>query len=799
MPANVLDQLWQDIRYGSRMLLANPAFTIVAVISLALGIGANCAIFTWTDALLLRPLPVAHPGEVLTVGSTVSVQGFTSIITSYPDYVDVRDQNKSFEGLAAFTFLPAGVARTPDELPKLRMGMAVSGNLFGLMSVQPDLGRGFAAEEDRVPERDAVVVLGRDLWEKQFESDREVLGRRVRINGIEFTIIGVAPAEFTGLNQYVRSDFYVPLMMWPRLIGLVEAPAAAADSARRSDTPGSSQKVRPLEARDFRQLTVKGRLKAGISMAQAQSELSVIASSLERMHPDTNKNTGLVVRTELQTRISQSPPDAMLIAMLVTESLLVSLLGGALGVAIGYGGVKLFRSIQLPTDLPVSLNFQLDRRALTFCLIVAVVSAVLFSLIPAIQASRTDLTGVMKATDAVARGRRRWGRNLLVGGQVAVSVVLLVLGAFMYRAFDEQLSSGPGYKTDHLVMMSFDPGLVRYTEPQALQFFEQVAERARAVPGVKTAALTSTVPMQNDSITTFTIVPEGFQFPVGKDNVTVFGSTIDEHYFDTMGLSMTSGRGFRATDTADAPRVAIVNEQLAKHYWPGKDPIGRRFRLNDGNGPWVEVVGLAKTSKYLFLAEAPTEFVYLPYKQKFAPRMILVSESHGDSASLVTPLRQVVRELDASQPVYNVRTMEEFYRMRTTDIFTMILRMVGALATMGLTLAVVGLYGLVAYAANRRTKEIGIRMAIGAGRASVLRMILRQGLTLAIVGLVLGLVAGAGADRLLNAMFPSGDTRSDPMALVLVVPIVLAVTFIAVYVPARRASRIHPMEALRYE
>ncbi|HUC74351.1 MAG TPA: ABC transporter permease [Vicinamibacterales bacterium] len=846
MPANVLDQLWQDIRYGSRMLLANPAFTIVAVISLALGIGANCAIFTWTDALLLRPLPVARPGEVLTVGSTVSVQGFTSIITSYPDYVDVRDQNKSFEGLAAFTFLPAGVARTPDELPKLRMGMAVSGNLFGLMSVQPDLGRGFAAEEDRVPERDAVVVLGRDLWEKQFESDREVLGRRVRINGIEFTIIGVAPAEFTGLNQYVRSDFYVPLMMWPRLIGLVEAPAAAADSARRSDTPGSSQKVRPLEARDFRQLTVKGRLKAGISMAQAQSELSVIASSLERMHPDTNKNTGLVVRTELQTRISQSPPDAMLIAMLttlaaavlfvacanvaglltsrapararemalrlsigagrvrivrqlVTESLLVSLLGGALGVAIGYGGVKLFRSIQLPTDLPVSLNFQLDRRALTFCLIVAVVSAVLFSLIPAIQASRTDLTGVMKATDAVARGRRRWGRNLLVGGQVAVSVVLLVLGAFMYRAFDEQLSSGPGYKTDHLVMMSFDPGLVRYTEPQALQFFEQVAERARAVPGVKTAALTSTVPMQNDSITTFTIVPEGFQFPVGKDNVTVFGSTIDEHYFDTMGLSMTSGRGFRATDTADAPRVAIVNEQLAKHYWPGKDPIGRRFRLNDGNGPWVEVVGLAKTSKYLFLAEAPTEFVYLPYKQKFAPRMILVSESHGDSASLVTPLRQVVRELDASQPVYNVRTMEEFYRMRTTDIFTMILRMVGALATMGLTLAVVGLYGLVAYAANRRTKEIGIRMAIGAGRASVLRMILRQGLTLAIVGLVLGLVAGAGADRLLNAMFPSGDTRSDPMALVLVVPIVLAVTFIAVYVPARRASRIHPMEALRYE
>ena len=828
------------------MLLANPAFTIVAVISLALGIGANCAIFTWTDALLLRPLPVARPGEVLTVGSTASVQGFTAIVTSYPDYVDVRDQNRSFDGLAAFTFLPAGVARTADELPKLRMGTVVSGNLFGLMGVQPDLGRGFTAEEDRVPERDAVVVLGRDLWEKQFESDPDVLGRRVRINGVEFTVIGVAPAEFTGMDRYARSDFYVPLMMWPRLIGLTRARAAGGDSARRSDASGSSEPIRPLEARDFRQLTVKGRLKPGVTMGQAQSELSVIAGNLERAHPDTNKNTGLVVRTELQTRIAQSPPDAMLIAMLttlaaavlfvacanvaglltsrapararemalrlsigagrtrlvrqlVTESLLVSLLGGALGVAIGYGGVRLFRSIQLPTDLPVSLNFQLDRRALTFSLIVAVVSAVLFSLIPAIQASRTDLTAVMRATDAVARGRRRWGRNLLVGGQVAVSVVLLVLGAFMYRAFDEQLSSGPGYKTDHLVMMSFDPGLVRYTEPQAQQFFEQAAERARAVPGVKSAALTSTVPMQNDSITAFTIVPEGFQFPVGKDNVTVFGSTIDEHYFDTMGLTMIGGRGFHASDTAEAPRVAIVNEQLAKHYWPGKDPIGRRFRLNDGNGPWVEVVGLAKTSKYLFLAEAPTEFVYLPYKQQFKPRMILVTESNGDAARLVAPLRQVVRELDASQPVYNVRTMEEFYRMRTTDIFTMILRMVGALAAMGLTLAVVGLYGLTAYAANRRTKEIGIRMAIGAGQGSVLRMILRQGLILAVVGLVVGLVAGAGADRLLNAMFPSGNTRSDPMSIVLVVPIVLAVTFMAVYVPARRASRIHPMQALRDE
>jgi putative ABC transport system permease protein len=808
------------------MLVANPGFTIVAVISLALGIGATCAIFTWTDALLLRPLPVVRPGDLLTVGSTMSIEGFSSLAMSYRDYVDLRDRNRSFDQLAAFTDFPAGLASRPDALPKLRMGVLVSGNFFAVTGVQPDLGRGFRAEENQVPGRDAVVVLGRDLWEKQFDADRGVLGRRVRINGLEFTVIGVAPAEFTGMDRYVRSDFYLPLMMWPSLM--------------------SDPKIRPLEARDFRELTVKGRLKPGVRMSGAQAELSLHGRNLEREHPDTNKNRSLLVRTELQARIAQSPPDAMLIAMLttlaaavllvacanvaglltsraparakemalrlaigagrtrivrqlVTESLLVSLLGGTLGLAVGYGGVRLFRLIQLPTDLPIALNFQLDGRALTFSFIVAVASALMFSLLPAIQSTRTDLTAVMKATDAVSRGRRRWGRSLLVGGQVAVAVVLLVVAAFMFRAFRAQIAGGPGYKTDHLVMMSFDPTLVRYTPPQAQKFFEQVAERARAIPGVKSAALSSSVPMANDSLGTATIVPEGFQFPSGRDRVTVLASTVDEHCFDTLGLTILKGRGFRADDSADAPRVAVVNEQLARHYWPGQEPLGKRFRLDGPQGPWVEVVGLAKTSKYIFLAEPPTEFVYLPYRQKPQGRMVLLTESIGDAASLVAPLREMVRTLDANQPIYNVRTMEEFYQMRTVDVFNMIIGLVGALGLMGLSLAMVGLYGLVAYAAGRRTREIGIRMAIGAGRAVVLRMVLRQGLALSLVGLAVGLIAGIGAGRLLQAAFPSGETRSDPVALLLVAPLVLAITFLAAYVPARRASRINPMLALRVE
>jgi predicted permease len=824
-----LERLWQDIQYGCRMLAGSPGFTIVAVLSLAIGIGANCAIFSFADALLLRPLPVARPGEVLTVGSTATLEALraSTLVSSYRDYVDIRDRNKSFDGLAAFTYLTAGFARDARDVTRLKMGMLVSGNLFTLMGVEPTIGRAFRPEEDRVPGRDAVVVLGRTMWEQEFGSDRGVLGRTVRINGNELTVIGVAPTDFSGMNQYVRSDFFVPLMIGPRLV--------------------SDPKLGSLEARDARNLTLKGRLKAGISQAQAQIELTAIAADLERAYPDTNKNRGLTVRTELQARIGQDPPDAMLIAMLstlaiavlfvacanvaglltsrapvraremalrlaigagrgrlirqlVTECLLIAGAGGVLGLAVGYAGMTLFRQIELPTDLPILLSFQMDQRALLFSLVVAVASAVIFGLAPAIQATRADLTAVMKASDTVTPGRRRrWGRAALVGGQVAVSVVLLVVAMFMYRGFRQELASGPGYRTDHLLMMSLDPSLLRYPEAQSQQLFQDVAERAREVPGVRTVTMTTSIPMFNDSIGFVTIEPEGFQFPPGKDNATVLSSMVDEYYFDTMGLTILQGRNFSVDDTFDAPRVAIVNQPLAQHYWPDQDPLGKRFRLDDTEKTWVEVVGLAKTSKYIFIAEPPSEFVYLPYRQKKQQRMIMLARSAGDPSSLAAPLRDVVRGLDVNLPISNVRTMEELYRMRAISVFNVLLGTVGAMGLMGLGLSIVGLYGLVAYAAGRRTREIGIRMAIGASRSTVLRMVLRQGIVLALVGLVVGLVASVGAGELLRWAFPSGNNQRDVVALLLVVPIVLAVTFLAAYIPARRASRVNPMQALRYE
>jgi putative ABC transport system permease protein len=649
----------------------------------------------------------------------------------------------------------------------------------------------------------------------------------VRINGHPFIVIGVAPPGFTGLHPLVRSDFFVPVMMSPQLI--------------------NDPKAASLEARDARNLTLKGRLEAGVSQASAQSELTAIAADLERAYPDTNKNRRFLIRTELQSRVAQDPPDAMLIAMLstlalavllvacanvaglltsrapararemalrlaigagrgrlvrqlVTESLLIALAGGVLGLAVGYAGMRLFRQIEIPTDLPIALTFQLDRRALLFSLIVALGSGVLFGLVPAVQATRTDLTAVMKAADSVAPGRRRrWGRAVLVAAQVAISVVLLAVAIFMYRGFGTQLATGPGYRTDHLLMMNFDTTLIRYTEAQSQQFFERVAEQARAVAGVKSVTLSTSVPMLNDSNDAATVVPEGFQFPSGKDNATVMAASVDEHYFDTMALTILQGRHFRRDDSADAPRVAIVNQEFARHYWPDQDPIGKRFRLVDKDNAWVQVVGLAKTSKYIFIAEPPTEFVYLPYRQQKPPRMVMIAQSAGDPSALTGPLREIVRRLDPDLPVSGVRTMEALYEMRAIRIFRVLITVIGGMGLMGLSLAIIGLYGLVAYAVGRRTREIGIRMAIGADRAAVVRMVLRQGLVLACVGLAVGVAASVGAGQLLQAAFPSGDDRTDIISLLLVVPLVLAVTFVAAYVPARQASRVDPILALRNE
>jgi len=820
-----LERLWQDLRYGWRMLFKNPGFTLVAVISLAIGIGANSAMFSLADALILRPLPVARPGEVVTVGFNASVSGFGSIVASYRDYLDFRNTAKSFDGLVAFTNYSFGFSKGPDAVSQMKMGMLVTGNFFRVLGVEPEQGRAFRDDEDQVPGRDAVVILGHDLWEKDFASDPSILGRKVQLSGIEFTVIGVAPARFTGMDLYFRPSFFVPMAMWPRFV--------------------TNPKDRPLEARDYRALGIKGRLKPGVTVGQAQAEMTGIAKALEQAYPDTNKNRIVEVRTEFQRRLEQSPPDAKIAAMLtllamavllvacanvaglllsrapvraremalrlaigagrprlirqlLTESLLLAIAGGLLGLAVGYAGVDFLSRLQPPTDLPIQMTIQLDQRALLFSMTVSLLSAIFFGLAPALQTTRTDVISGLRTAGAETPQRRRLlGRNALVVGQVALSLVLLMVSTFIYRGFQQVLGEGPGFRTDHVLMMSFDPSLVRYNEAQTQQFYRQVVERARSVSGVKSAAIASAAPMDPEDGGSMSILPEGYQLPKGQDNPSVFGNTVDEHFFDTMDVQITRGRGFRASDNKGAPLVAVINEQLAKRYWPGRDPVGKRFRLDPPDGPWVEIIGVTKTLKYLWIAEAPTEFLYLPLAQHPQSRMLLLAQSSGDAAGLAEPLRHMVRELDANQPVYGVRTFDDFYRYKAVGQPNVIIRTVAAMGVMGLVLAMVGLYGLVAYAATRRSREIGIRMAIGAARGTVLRMVLKQGLVLALSGIAIGLAASIGAQRLLNAIFDSNGR--DFGTYLLVAPALLAITALAVYIPARRASRIDPMRVLRYE
>jgi macrolide transport system ATP-binding/permease protein len=812
----------QDIRFAFRMLVRNRSFTVVAVLSLAIGIGVNSALFSLADALVLRPLSVSHPGEVVTVVSKSPSDSMGDI--SYPDYKDFRDRSKTMDGLVAFTLTDFGFAAKPGELPQMKTGMLVSGNLFSSMGVDPELGRGFRPEEDEVLGRDAVVVLGHDFWVTQLGADRSIIGKTVRVNGIDLTVIGVAPERFTGMDQMLRPNLYVPLMMAPRL---------DANPARKM-----------LENRGDRGLGVKGRLKPGVSLAQAQAELVTIARGLEQAYPATNKDQSITVMTELQARVTRDPPDSGLVAMLMAlsaivllvacanlanlqlsrarartreiairlavgagrmrlvrqlmaESLVVALAGGAVSLIFADAGIRFLSCIQVPTDLPLVLSIKLDQRALLFGLAVSLLSSVLFGLAPALQASRTDLVSSLKSADADNSGRQRlWGRKALVVAQVALSLVLMAVATMLFHGFHSMLAGGPGFRTDHLVMMSFDPGLVRFNDQQVQQFYKQLGERARSTPGVKSAALARVIPMAPNQHTE-NIVPEGFQFTKDRTSETVFANIVDNGFFETMAVPLVRGRSFSGGDQANAPLVAVVNDELAQHYWPNQDAIGKRFRLNDSKGPWAEIVGIAKTGKYLWVGEGPTPFLYLPVAQHPQPRLTLVAESIGDAASLVAPLREMVRGLDPNQPVYGVRTMSDFYQMRAVSVPLMINEMVGAMGLIGLLLAMVGLYGLMAYTVSRRTREIGIRMAIGADQGSVVRMFMRQGLNLALIGLAIGLVASFAAETGVNAVFST--TKRDPLAYLIVAPALLAVTMLAAWVPARRASRVDPTRALRFE
>ncbi len=820
----LLERVWRDLRHAGRTLAKSPGFTAIAVLSIAFGTGANVAVFSAADALILRPLPVARPNELVTVGSRP--RGSTSALgpLSIPEYADIRDRTQTFAGVVAMTSRPAGVRLAPAAAPRLKVTTGLSDNFFAVLGVTPEVGRDFMPEENRVPGRDAVAILSYGLWQQEFGGDGTVLGRSISIAGIDFTVIGVTAQTFTGLDaRFVREAVYVPLAMWRRLF-----PADAAD---------------PFTRREARMLSVKGRLRAGVSLSEARAELAVIGADLERAYPDTNKDRSFTAQTEMQAKFERYPldssllvvltllavsvlavacanvaallasraptrardialrlaigaPRGQLIRQLVIESLGISLAGGAAGLAVGYAGIRLLRRIGFPTDVFAVPVMQLDVRALVFSLSVAVTSAFLFGVAPAIHTTRVDLVNTLKGAEGSATRLRLTGRKALVALQVALSLALLSIAVFVYRSFQQELTEGPGFRTTHVGKLSVDTSQARYTPQQAADFFARALDELRRLPGARSAGATSSMPLFG--LEGASLVPDGFVLAPGQAAPRALSSVVDEQYFATLDIAVIEGRSFEVTDTAERPRVAIVNETMARHYWPDATAIGKRFRLDDERGEWVEIVGVVNTSKYGYSGEPPRDFVYFPFRQRPRTNMVLLVQTAGESATLLPALRETVRKLDAAVPSYDGQTIEAYYAARTTTIADVLLSLVGGMSVMGLTLTTVGLYGLVSFAVSRRTRELGIRIAVGASYGRVQRMIIRQGLAPAWVGLAVGFVLSVVTTRILPTVIPFKHAY-DARIFFLIVPLILAVVFIAAFIPARRAARVDPTVALRCE
>ncbi len=820
-----LTDLADDLRFALRSLSRARALTVFVVLALALGIGMTAASFSMLDALVFRPYPVPDPGKVVTLVSTSRDHAFEQF--SYREFLDLQQSARSYDGLVASGTV-FGVGYSPDSRtsPSVKGGMLVSGDYFRVLGVEPHLGRSFRAEEDRVPDRDAVVVLAHAFWQRELAGDPDVVGRHLRINGRDFTVIGVAPQTFPGMFIFSRSDFYLPLAM-----GRLFEATAERDL---------------LEDRDARVLTVRGRLRDGVTLAEARHEVAGIASAFERSHPVLNRGRGASVHTqlamrtqaddvnwkfgaiftvlglctllvactnvaglllsrarartrEIAVRLALGAGRGRLVRFLLAESLILAGAGGAAGVVLGYAAIQALRRFSIPADLPVTVPFQMDVRVLLACVVLAVTSAVLCGLAPALQSTRADVTVGLRSADVDPPGRRgMWGRNALVVSQVALSLALLTASFLMARSFQQSVEQSSGLRTDHLLMARLDPRLLQYDTARTQRFYTQLTERLRQVPGVVGTALTQNPPLGLDTFDRIEFVPEGYDMPRDRESLSAPSDAIDDGYFDTFGVTIARGRAFTAHDDSASTRVAIVSEFMAEHYWPEGEAVGRILRLGGRDGTPVEIVGVSQTISYSSSLEKPADFIYLPLAQKPTARMVMMVRSTGDPLQMVGAVRAAVHAIEPDLPILEIRSYEELVRYSNTEGPAVAIRMVGTMGLVGVLLAIAGLYGLVAYNVARRTREIGIRMAIGATHADVMRLVLGNGLTLVAIGTGLGLLLGFALERMIDSML-FGTSGVDLVSYAIVVPLMLAASVLAAYLPARRALRIEPTVALRCE
>ena len=813
-----------DLRYALRMLVKSPAFTLVAVLSLALGIGANTAIFSLVNVVLLRPIPVREPGGLASVFMT-DQRNPGNLPLSHLNYKDLRDQNQVFTDMAAFTFAQVNWS-TGTESEQIPVQVA-SGNYFAVLGAQPSVGRGFLPEEDAKPT--PVAVLSHGFWDRSLGRDPAIVGKTLTLNRTPFTVVGVAPQNFTGTFLGGNPSLWVPMSM--------------------------HDVVQPnfdwYEQRRGLFLFAFGRLKPGVQVEQASANLRTVFAQLEQAFPVDNKGRGagavplldarlnpagqggapvvqitmilmtvvgivLLIacanianlllarasrrRKEIAVRLALGAERARLVRQLLTESVLLSVIGGAVGMLLAYWLLDALVAADLPLPVPVGDELTIDGRVLAFTALLAVGTGVLFGLAPALQSSRPDVVPVLK-NETVPAGSSRRGvlalftlRQTLVVAQIALSLISLVAAGLFLRSLRVAQETDTGFETRGVLVMNFNLGREGYTPERGQLFYDQIAERVSGLPGVRRASVAQTAPLGGGLLRS--VFPEGLDTTV-RDRILVQVNSVTDGYLETIGVPLLRGRDFARSDDADAPKVVIINETMAQQFWPGEEPIGKRFKFF-GDEDFTTVIGIAKNSKYNAIAEDPIPYIYQPLKQNYTPAGTLHVRVDGNAAGLASAVRRETQQLDPTLSVFNIRTLEEqvAQALAPLRINVIVLTTFGALA---LLLASIGLYGVASYAVSQRTREIGVRMALGAQPSSVLALVLGRGLVLVGLGVAAGLgIAFAFSSQIPPALLPNVSPR-DPLTFAGTAALLGVVAMIANYIPARRATRIDPLIALRTE
>jgi predicted permease len=818
-----MDTLIKDIRYGIKSLLKQPGFLAVGVLSIALGIGVNTTIFSFINTALFRPLPFPEPDRLVRLWDGNS--------SSYPDYTAFRDESKVFSGLAAYAQRPLNL-NVNGESQRI-WGEIVTGNYFDVLQVRPALGRGFLAEEDRTAGTHPVVVISSALWRHQFSADRAIIGKVINLNNRSYTVIGVMPENFAGATVISRPDLWVPMMMEPQI------------------NPGS----RSLTSPDEGWLMMLGRLRPDAKLAGAQAVVETIASRLHQERRARNSGPeerggrvvavlaarGLMVppqgqgpmflvvailmtvvslvllvacanvgnmmlaralnrRREVAVRLALGAGRWRIVRQMLTESVLLSILGGAAGLLLASWSTSLLANL-LPQSFPgnsIPPDVSPDVRVFVYAFLLSVLTGLIFGLLPALQASKPNVIAALKDEQLwFGAGRRRFSlRNFLVVTQIAVSLLLLITSGLFIRSLRNTQHAQPGFELDNALMMSFDLDLANYNAARGKAFEDQLLARVRALPQVSAASLAESVPLGVGGSKSGLFV-EGEPAPDQLDEDSLLShNTVAPDYFRAIGIPFVRGRDFNDRDTASSPGVIIVNETLARRLAPDGNALGKRLRM-DSQGDYLEVVGVVRDAKYDQLAEKPVFFGYRPLSQRYRGAMTLHVRTRTDPLAAVSQLRAEVRALDANLPLTNVETMHEHMRLLLAPARLLAL-LSSALGVLALLLAAIGLYGVMAYVVGSRTREIGIRMALGAQTSGVRRLVIGQGLKLALIGIALGLLAAFGLTRVLQSVL-YGVSANDPLTFIGVAVLWLAVALLACYVPARRATRVDPLVALRYE